>query len=78
MLVEKEQEDAQTQDPTTVALLWIQEPTLEEDVTFKTGLNLLKIMTDMIEYLRINVQMLTVGNLMTIKALINVWMEIMR
>ncbi len=56
----------------------ILEKTLEEGVMLRTGQNQLNFGTDMIKYLKTNVKMHTVGNLMICQAHINVLMQIMK
>lgn len=76
MHVDRGQEAAQIQILITVALHWIPDLELEEDVMLNNGLNLQNTLTGTIESLKTNVKKPTVGNLMISRVLINVSMEI--
>jgi len=65
-----------THDRITVAHLWTPEKTLEENATFKIGLNQACILTGMTKSSRTNVGMHIVGSLMMFPALINALMQI--
>lgn len=76
--VGQEQEDAKTQEVIIAAHHWIQDQILEEDATSKIGQNQVNILTDMTEYSKTNVQMLTAGNSTIFQAHTNVWMQIIQ
>jgi hypothetical protein len=65
-------EDVKIQDHIIVVHQLILDQVLVEDVMYKLGQNLVNFLIDMIVYLKVNVEMLIVGNLMIYRRLINV------
>jgi len=66
--VERELEDVLILDHIFVVLHWILDRVLEADAMFKTGLNHLNTLIDMIESSRTNAAKPTAGNSMTFQA----------
>lgn len=76
--MDKVTEDAKIQEAISVVHLLILDQVLVENAMYKIGQNQVNILTDMIMFSKINVEMLTVGNLMIFQVLTNVLMLIIQ